>query len=1031
MTVPRLFSPFVRTRTRLACTLGLLPAVLIAASVPWWPHEDTDARPAPVAGPAAVAGVKDEAVVMAEAVAGGKNVLIDKLTTTTSLTWARPDGQLETTINAVPVRARNTAGSWAPIDNTLAAQDGPLGIRPANPVTPVRFSGGGDPGAAETVLAETEADGHTLTYTWPGALPAPVLDGSRALYPEVRPGVDLLLVARREGGFSNALIVKNREAATAPSLGTLSYKLSSPTAIFRHDAETGGVRVLDATSQAEIGSVPTPLAWDSSGKDPESPEAARTAVATSADVLALSGLGGLEPGSRQAPMPTRLDGDGTGSAELHLDVAATGLLTDPAATFPLFLDPTMISDTLAWALVHKPNANSNFLNGVGFNGKTPDARVGYESDTKGLARSFWRMGFDKTIKGAEISSASFKVLNNHSWSCTDREFQLWQTGAISSGTTWNKQPSWIALQQKLSFANGYSASACANAYVSFNVKDGAQAAADAGASNLTLGMRATSESDTQTWRKFEADTAELKAVYNRKPKEPTGGTTSPGGECEPGPGNGVTIAKTTIVLSASATDPDGNLSKLRFRWWKTGGTVSDGTLVTPNSAGKATLTIPSTSLVDKGVYSWDVRAEDSGGLVSTFFPGGTTEPCRFIIDASAPAAPIVESVVFPAATADGATWATVKFGGTGAVTFTADGAVKFAYAFEYIDSTTITATSGKATVTALKPRHAGPTTLVVYAYDAAGNRSAATLYTFYVPPRDIGDGPYDTGGDGIADLLLVNESGNLRTLSGDTDGELYTSLAAAYVTGGKINPAGQWYDAATGRSALIAHHSDVYPGDGITDLFARTPDGGFYLYPGDGYGSFNVDQRLKVLLPSNTPDPATWTQLKAVGDITGDGKQDLAIRTATAFWVLSGYTGGSFQEATAMATTVWERRGIVTITDVDVDGTPDLLWRNLDTGTLYLRHGLPGAVAGSVSLDSLKSAAASRAGDVTYGTGWQEPAVKEIISIPDASGDGIPELWEVSAVDGQVRLYYPSKTATGPVVKTVLSVDWRLIKAFG
>ncbi|NEE44971.1 hypothetical protein G3M55_10160, partial [Streptomyces sp. SID8455] len=53
MSAPRLLSPFVRTRTRLTCTLGLLLAALTAALLPWWlPGTD---RPSPGGGGPAVA----------------------------------------------------------------------------------------------------------------------------------------------------------------------------------------------------------------------------------------------------------------------------------------------------------------------------------------------------------------------------------------------------------------------------------------------------------------------------------------------------------------------------------------------------------------------------------------------------------------------------------------------------------------------------------------------------------------------------------------------------------------------------------------------------------------------------------------------------------------------------------------------------------------------------------------------------------------------------------------------------------------
>ncbi|WP_431728995.1 FG-GAP repeat domain-containing protein [Verrucosispora sp. TAA-831] len=1059
MTVPRLLSPLVRTRTRLLCTMGLLLAAVVAATLPWWPGFDgPDSRPA-TATPAVPVSTPpvDEATAMAEALRTGKEVLVETATTPTSLTWALPSGRWRSTSHAVPQRAKDATGQWAPIDTALtrtgAAPDG-LGIRPVNAAVPVRFAGGSEPNSpeaspepspsrhalrlvantgtepADTPLAEVEIGGHKVTYLWPGALPEPVLDGPRALYPEVRPGVDLLLVARDDGGLGQLLIVKTRASSTIDAVRSLVYGLESPTATFRHDRETGGVRILDSVDGAEIGSIPTPFAWDSAGQEPEAPPAApRTAIATNADVLNLSGLSGVEPGARHARMPTRLDGDGSGQVRLHLDAAASGLLDDADAVFPIFLDPTLNTTTQAWATVYKQHPSTNTWNGTNFNSGSTDARVGHEQNTPLTARSFWRMGFKSTLKGPDIDTATFRVLNVHSWNCTPRQMELWHTAAISSGTTWKKQPTWRSVQDRKSFAYGYDGS-CDNDYARFNVLAAARSAADSSDSTLTLGMQATSETDTLTWRRFRVSTAQLTVEYNSPPKEPTGGRSAPGGNCVPGPGSGVTVARTNLELYARATDPDNNLKALRFRFWKTGSTVPAGTLVTATSSGEARLTIPSSSLEDKATYSWDVQAEDHVGATSTYFPPGS-EPCRLNVDASAPPAPTVTSDVWLEGSHDGDTWATVKFGGTGPITFSATGAVRFTYAFESIGSTSVNATNGTVTVPDLRPRHAGPTTLQVYAYDAVGNRSVRTDYTFFVPPRDEADGPADITGDGRPDLLIINGDGNLRTYVGDEGGELYDHLAASYNDKGEQNPPGHWYNPATGQAALISKHSDAYPGDGLTDLFARTPDGGFWLYPGDGYGSFNVDKRLRILLPAHVPAPSTWTQIKALGDITGDGKPDLALRSGAQFWVLSGYTGASFQEATLMEGTAWARREILNITDFDRDGTPDLLWRNLDAGTLYVRHGRPGSGPNSVNLDSLKQAANSRDGDVQIGTGWTETTYNAVVGIPDVSGDGIPDLWVRAGVDGKIQLHRPSLTNIDASVQIVLSMNYHLLRAFG
>ncbi|MCX4984499.1 hypothetical protein [Streptomyces sp. NBC_00572] len=1061
----------MRTRTRLTLTLGLVLAALTAALLPWWQPSTppTASSPSSPNSPRtdakqASTGPKDEAAAAAEAKRTGKKVLVDTATTATELIWALPNGQMRTQIHALPQRAKNAQGKWAPIDNTLRRTEkaGALAVRPVNPAVPVRFSGGTSgedradrsfarlplaEGAGDaSVLAEVDLGGHTIAYTWPGALPKPVLDGPRALYSEVFPGVDLLLVAREEGGFGQLLIVKNREAARNKDLATVSYGLRSKTAVFRQDAKANRIQVLDKTG-TEVGTIPTPFAWDSSGRDPElrpgTPQ--RTSVAAPADVLKLSGLTGIEPGARSAQLPIALDGDDTGTATLNLGLGRTGLLDHPDTKYPVFIDPPLNSGWAAWTTAYKKYPSSSFWNGTNFSSGTSDARVGYESDTGGLGRSFWRMKFSSSYEGAKFTRATFKVKNNHSWSCTAREFQFWQTGSISSGTTWNAQPSWSTKLDWQSFAHGWSSSGCPDAYEAFNVLAGVQKSADAGASTLTFGMRATSEGDTQTWRKFLATSAVVEGDFNRAPSQPTNGTSSPGGACVPGPTNSVTIGRTTITLRAKGYDADDTIPKLRFRFWKSGAATKTEYLATADSTGYGQMVIQAdnallTGLTGNTLFSWDVRAEDAAGAVSTFFPLGD-EPCRITVDPTAPPQPDITSTVFTEATPDGKTWAKVKYGTSGDFTFSAAGATKFKYAFEgesLIE--TPPPTNGKITLPDVRPRHAGPTALYVYAYDVNGNQSIKGDYSFYLPPRDRADGPMDTGGDDIADLLVLYPDGKLKNCVGapadpavaGTGGELYSCLAASYVTKDKkVDPPNHWIDTA-GTASLIAHYNDTYPGDGSTDLFAVTPDKRFWIYPGDGYGSFNVDERIEVRLPANAPAPSTWTQLKAIGDITGDKLPDLALRAGPAFWVLSGYTGATFQTATLMEGTAWARRDIVNIADMNKDSTPDLLWRNLDNGNMYVRHGKPGTGgAGSIDLESIKVAVNSLNGDVAFGTTWTEANVMSAIGIPDVNKDGVPDIWARFGDTGNVKLYYPSTTNTNAPARTVLGVDWRGIRALG
>ncbi len=206
-----------------------------------------------------------------------------------------------------------------------------------------------------------------------------------------------------------------------------------------------------------------------------------------------------------------------------------------------------------------------------------------------------------------------------------------------------------------------------------------------------------------------------------------------------------------------------------------------------------------------------MTAEDTNGLIAKF-PTGASDYCRVTIDGTAPPAPVVTSEDFAEATSDGATWARVKFGQSGSVTFFAEGATQFSYSLGGLNVSYVSAVAGRATVNGLRPRHSGPNNLQVYAYDAIGNRSLRTDYLFYLPPSEVADKAGDATGDGKPDLIIVDALGNLRTFPGDIDGNLDASLAASYTNDSKLDPQGHWWNSDTGKAALITKYSDAYPG---------------------------------------------------------------------------------------------------------------------------------------------------------------------------------------------------------------------------
>ncbi len=114
--------------------------------------------------------------------------------TDSSQTFAEPNGGYATRESVLPVRTRAADGQWVGIDTTLTRRsDGR--IAPVAITTGLTLS----PGGAGPLYVLTE-DGASMSVSWPyGSLPMPTLQGATATYPDVLPGVNLLVSARASG----------------------------------------------------------------------------------------------------------------------------------------------------------------------------------------------------------------------------------------------------------------------------------------------------------------------------------------------------------------------------------------------------------------------------------------------------------------------------------------------------------------------------------------------------------------------------------------------------------------------------------------------------------------------------------------------------------------------------------------------------------------------------------------------------------------------------------------------------------------
>jgi hypothetical protein len=108
--------------------------------------------------------------------------------TETSRTVSNADGTRTTELYAGPVHVRR-AGEWVPVDLTLRRDDDGK-VRPAAHPRGLVLSGGGTGD-----LARMEHAGTGIVLPWSGDLPAPVLEGNRAVYP----GTGLVVEAVRTG----------------------------------------------------------------------------------------------------------------------------------------------------------------------------------------------------------------------------------------------------------------------------------------------------------------------------------------------------------------------------------------------------------------------------------------------------------------------------------------------------------------------------------------------------------------------------------------------------------------------------------------------------------------------------------------------------------------------------------------------------------------------------------------------------------------------------------------------------------------
>ncbi|MFD4739215.1 FG-GAP-like repeat-containing protein [Streptomyces virginiae] len=915
---------------------------------------------------------------LAKAKETGQPYELTSARTETSDTWALPTGKWSVKRHGTTVRVRQ-AGGWVATDPTLQfAADGK--VKPKASAVAIAFSGGGS-----GPLLTGVKNGRTLSLTWPKALPKPTLAANVATYPNVLPDVDLQLKAEVEG-FSQLLVVKTAAAAKHPDLAALKFKLDTVGLDVTRDATTGLLTAVNPAGEIVFTS-PTPVMWDSTttGAAPQAAKHAGVAAAGSGTSDAPSDVFVTPSGAKNAQMPTTVT-DGT--LEIKPDQA---LLASAETKYPVYIDPSVAwGGQQNWSWVYRTWENNSYWN------TKEDVRVGYESQTNGLSRSFFQID-TSAVKGAQVSKATFRIKETWSWSCIPKPVELWTVNGISPKTTWKQQPDRRNRLDTVTAAKGRAD--CAAGNLEFNATAAAQEAAANGWASMTVGLYASNEGDEYHWKRFDPKTVTLEIEYNNPPDTPSDPGTSPWVPCA----QGGSIGNTTVSLYATISDRDsGNLST-EFQIFKDGESAPTRSQSVPANNGRvATWNVPDAALPN-GSYNWKARTTDQDGAQSAWSP-----TCKFAVDRNRPTeAPKVTSTAFPDGT-KGWPEDTGKARQTGDFVLSANGVPDVTWYGYYTDwdpevkSTTVAA--GASFTAKLTPPGAGPHFVYAFSQDAAGNRSDTTVYPFYAARTEAADVPHDLNGDGFRDIWSSDLFGSLLTYAGQGDGKFSATVSSAKsFTGSQVATLGDWN------------------GDGYNDMLSLEQRAGMdrktlWIYKNkDGQGSVGNATEVRTKEAGGVGYWSEADQVIAPGNLDGNELPDILVKRKNQLWAYFNTFNGVLPTPVLVGGTDWDKYTIIAPGDLNGDKVPDLWLRENATGDILRTYG-------KKSLDPNQAVDLGTWGTLTrtkVGSGVAQAAYPQVASSGDLNGDNVPDLWARQADNTMVG--WPGK----------LAADGKTVSSFG